>query len=470
MIRNVLTAASALAAAATFAAPAMAQTYPGQAEFRALYQELVEINTTLSSGSCTAAEEAMARRLKAAGYADSDMRILAPADRPKDGALIAVLQGSDPKLKPMLLLAHVDVVEANRADWERDPFKLVEENGSFYARGADDDKAMAASITDAMIRMKKEGFKPRRTIKLALTCGEETHATFNSVEWLLKNHPDALDAEFALNEGGTGFVKDGKRIYLGIQAGEKVYQDFTLTITNPGGHSSQPVKDNAIYRLSAALGRIGAYDFPINLIEATRLHFEKMGPIVGGQLGADMKAALAPTPSPEVIARISQDKGYNSMMRTTCVATQVNAGHAPNALPQRAVANVNCRIIPGEGVEKTRATLTRLIADPDIKIALNGEPGPNIGPPPLTPAFMGPVEQVTEELWPGLPIVPAMSTGGTDSRFLIAAGIPSYGMSGNLREGVSGSHGLNERILVRSLYEGREFMYRVVKLYANARN
>lgn len=459
--------ALAAAAAALAAGSAAAQTYPGQADFRTLYKELVEINTTLSSGSCTAAGEAMAARLKAAGYADSDIRILAPADRPKDGQLIATLQGSDPSLKPILLLAHVDVVEANRADWERDPFTLVEENGYFYARGASDDKAMAASLTDAMIRLKKEGFKPKRSLRLALTCGEETYATFNGVVWLLANHPETLDAEFALNEGGTGLVEGDKRIFLGVQAGEKVYQDYTLTITNPGGHSSQPVKDNAIARLSAALARINAYDFPLNLTEATRLHFEKMSPILGGQMGADMKAVLTANPSADVVARISKDKTYNSMMRTTCVPTQVDAGHAPNALPQRATANVNCRIIPGEGPQATLEVLQRVAADPGVKIEISGKPGPNIGAPPLNARFMQPVEKVAAEMWPSLPIVPAMSTGGTDSRFLIEAGIPSYGLSGNLSEATgSNAHGLNERIRVRSLYEGREFMYRVIKLYA----
>jgi acetylornithine deacetylase/succinyl-diaminopimelate desuccinylase-like protein len=462
-------AVSAAPAAAEGPAPGAAPNYPGQADFRDLYKQLIEINTTASAGSCTDAARAMGARLKAAGYADGDVQLLVPADRPRDGNLIAVLRGTDARAKPMMLLAHIDVVEARRADWERDPFKLVEENGYFYARGASDDKAMAASFTDAMVRYKKEGFKPRRSIKLALTCGEETPDTFNGVSWLLANHRDALDAVFALNEGARGQLEGDRRVYLGIQAGEKVYQDFTLETTNPGGHSSRPVKDNAIYRLSAGLSKLGAYDFPARINEATHLHFERMSAIIGGQAGADMKAAAANPPSAEAIARISRDAGYNSMMRTTCVATMVNAGHAQNALPQRATANVNCRILPDESVDATLATLVKVVDDPAIKITLGGDKSPVSPPPPLSKAITGPAEQVAHEMWPGVPLVPAMSTGATDGRFTNAAGVPTYGLSGMFGESDGGGvHGLNERIRVRSLYEGREYLYRVVKLYANA--
>jgi acetylornithine deacetylase/succinyl-diaminopimelate desuccinylase-like protein len=277
-----------------------------------------------------------------------------------------------------------------------------------------------------------------------------------------------LDAAFALNEGAGGRLDGQRRVYLGIQAGEKVYQDFTLETTNPGGHSSRPVKDNAIYRLSAALSRIGAYDFPVRLNEATRLHFQRMALIQKGPVGADMRALLADPPPPDAVARIARDPGYNSMMRTTCVATMVSAGHAPNALPQRAVANVNCRILPGESVEATMQTLARVAADPAISIQAVGEPSPVSPAPPLSPAITGPAEQVAAELWPGVPLVPAMATGATDGRFLLAAGIPTYGLSGMFGDADGGgAHGLNERIRVRSLYEGREYLYRVVKLYAN---
>jgi acetylornithine deacetylase/succinyl-diaminopimelate desuccinylase-like protein len=473
MIRP-FTAVAALAFAALSASSAAAQSaaappnYPGQAEFRDLYKELIETNTTVSAGSCTVAAQAMAARLKAAGYPDKDMQILIPPGRPKDGNLLAVLHGSDPKARPIMLLAHIDVVEAKREDWVRDPFKLVEENGYFYARGASDDKAMASSFTDAMIRYRKEGFKPKRDIKLALTCGEETPDTFNGAKWLMAEHRADMDAAFALNEGAGGRLDGDKRVYLGIQAGEKVYQDYTLEVTNPGGHSSRPVRDNAIYHLAGGLTKIGLYDFPAHLNEATRLHFGKMSAILGGEMGAQMKAALAnPTP-PDAVAAIARDPGYNSMMRTTCVATMVNAGHALNALPQRATANVNCRILPGEAPEAVMATLAKVMDDPAIKIRLAGEKSPVSPPPPLTRQITGPAEAVGQQMWPGVPLVPAMSTGATDGRFLTAGGVPTYGLSGMFGEADGGGvHGLNERIRVRSLYEGREYLYRVVKLYAD---
>ncbi len=443
--------------------------FPGQAEFHDLYKELIETNTTVSAGSCTRAASQMATHLRSAGYPDSDLQLLIPPNRPQDGNLIAVLHGSDPKAKAILLLAHIDVVEAKREDWRRDPFNLVEEKGYFYARGASDDKAMAASFTDAMIRYRKEGFRPRRNIKLALTCGEETPDTFNGASWLMATHRADMDAAFALNEGAGGRLDGDKRVYLGIQAGEKVYQDYTLEVTNPGGHSSRPIRDNAIYHLAGGLSKIGLYDFPAHLNEATRLHFERMSPILGDGLGADMKAALAQPTPPAAVVAIARDPGYNSMMRTTCVATMVSAGHALNALPQRATANVNCRILPGEAPEAIMAQLAKVMDDPAIKISMAGAKSPVSPPPPLTPQIIGPAETVAGQLWPGVPLVPAMSTGATDGRFLTAGGVPTYGLSGLFGESDGGGvHGLNERIGVRSLYEGREYLYRVVKLYADA--
>ena len=470
MIRRT-TSAAALIAGAALASAAHAQTppRPDQLAFRDLYKELVETNTTLSVGSCTAAAEKMSARLKAVGFADKDVSIIVPPDHPKFGALIANLAGSDPKLKPIMLLAHIDVVEANRADWERDPFTLIEENGYFYARGASDDKAMASVFTDAMVRFKTEGFKPKRGLKLALTCGEETSDTFDGVEWLLKNKRELMDAQFALNEGAGGRLNEkGERQFLGIQAGEKVYQDYTLVTTNPGGHSSRPSKDNAIYHLAGALARLGAYDFPVKINEATRNHFAKMGPIEGGESGAAMSAVAKDPTDAAAIAIVARDPSRNSMMRTTCVATMVNAGHAPNALPQRAQANVNCRILPGEKITDVRDQLVKVFADDKIAVTLVGEPSPTAPPPPLSKEIVGPVEQVAKEMWPGVPLVPTMSTGATDSRFTNAAGIPSYGLSGMFGDpDGNGVHGLNERIRVRSLYEGRDFLYKVVKIYAN---
>lgn len=470
-MRSVLIAAVAVLGAASAAAAAPAKTSgprPDQAAFRDLYKELIETNTTLSSGSCTLASEKLAVRLKAAGYTDREMEVVVPPEQPKQGALVATLAGTDPNLKPILLLAHIDVVEANRADWERDPFTLVEENGFFYARGASDDKSMAAAFADNMIRYKREGLKPKRSLRLALTCGEETPDNFNGVQWLIANRPELLDAEFALNEGAGGQIDaNGRKVFLGIQAGEKVYQDFTLRITNPGGHSSRPVKDNAIVRLSAGLTRIGAYDFPIALNEATRNHYARMADIEGGETGAAMKA-LAADPSDAAAATfLARSPGRNSMMRTTCVPTQVKAGHAPNALPQRAEANVNCRILPGEKVEDVRKALVLAINDPGIAVETVGKPSPVSPPPPLNARVMGPATTVASAMWPGVPIVPAMATGATDGRFLLVAGVPTYGLSGMFSPpGDSGAHGLNERISVQALYEGRDFLYEVVKLYA----
>jgi acetylornithine deacetylase/succinyl-diaminopimelate desuccinylase-like protein len=457
--------------AAALAGPATAQDAglsPDLVRFKGLYKELVETNTTLSVGSCTLAAERMAARLKAAGYPDADIQILVPDDRPKDGNLIAVLRGKDPKAAPLLLLAHVDVVEANRADWVRDPFTLIEEGGYFYARGASDDKAMAAVFVDSMVRYREEGFKPRRDIKLALTCGEETADTFNGVEWLLKNHPDTLKAGLALNEGAGGRLDAaGKPQFLGIQAGEKVYQDFTLEITNPGGHSSRPFKDNAIYRLSNALARLGAYDFPVALNEATRLNFTEVAKLEAPETAAALRAVLTNPGNADAVAQVSRDPSRNSMMRTTCVATMVTAGHAPNALPQRATANVNCRILPGVAVAEVQAQLEQVFADSGIKVTTVGDADPST-PPPLNEAVLAPARKVAATLWPGVPLIPAMATGATDGRFTNAAGTPTYGLSGMFGDpDGGGTHGLNERIRVKSLYDGRTFLHAVAKLYAD---
>lgn len=467
-MRLQLLASASILAAMTLAGGANAAPRPDQLAFRELYKEMVETNTTLSVGSCTLAAEKMAARLKAAGYADGDVEVIVPPEHPKWGALIANLKGSDARLKPIMLLAHLDVVEANRADWVRDPFTLIEEGGYFYARGASDDKGMAAIFTDSMIRYKTEGFKPRRGLKLALTCGEETSDTFDGVEWLLKHRPETMSAEFALNEGAGGRLNEkGERQFLGIQAGEKVYQDFTLVTTNPGGHSSRPIKDNAIYHLSGVISRLGAYDFPIAINEATRNHFAKMGPIEGGDSGAAMSAVAKDATDAAAVATVARDASRNSMMRTTCVATMVNAGHAPNALPQRAQANVNCRILPGETIESVRQQLIKVFANDKVSVTPVGVPSPVSPPPPLTRTIVAPIEKVSAKMWPGVPLVPAMSTGATDGRFTNAAGIPTYGLSGIFGDPDGGGvHGLNERVRVQSLYEGRDFLHEVVKIYA----
>jgi acetylornithine deacetylase/succinyl-diaminopimelate desuccinylase-like protein len=469
---KIRTASGILAAAIalfTAASPAGAPA-SDEAAFRALYKQLVEINTTRSVGSCTEAAEAMRAHLQGAGIPAADMQILAPADRPKDGALIAVLHGRDREAKPILLLAHIDVVEAKREDWSRDPFKLVEENGWMYARGSSDDKAMAAVFTDSVMRYAREGFKPRRDIKLALTCGEETAAVFNSVKWLTQTQPKVLDAEFALNEGAGGELdKNDKPVSLQIQAGEKVYQDFTLEASDVGGHSSRPTKTNPITRLSRGLARLGNYDFPVALNPATRGYFEAQSKLEPPEIAADMRAVLKNPLDEAAIERLwAVNPGWNGSLRTTCVVTEITGGHAPNALPQHASANVNCRILPGVPIPEVQRQLVKVLDDERIGVAPTGDPGNQSPPPPLTPRIMGPVRKIADEIWPGVAIIPTMSTGATDGAYLNAAGVATYGLSGMFHD-VEGSHahGLNERIRVKSLMDGRRFLYEIVKLYAN---
>jgi acetylornithine deacetylase/succinyl-diaminopimelate desuccinylase-like protein len=450
------------------ASSASRPTRAGEQAFRALYKELVEINTTLSEGSCTAAANAMKAHLVRAGYPESDLHVIAPPNQPKHGNLIALLPGTDANLKPLMLLAHLDVVEARREDWIRDPFTLVEEGGYFYARGAADDKSMASIFTDSMVRFRQEGYKPRRGVKLALTCGEETPNTFNGVSYLLEHHRALIDAAFALNEGGGGRMdpKTGAYQYNGIQAGEKLYQDFTLETVNQGGHSARPTPDNAIFQMVQALAKIQVFEFPVEFNEVTRGFFARYGEIVGGAEGADMKAAAA-NGDAAAVTRLKKNPTLNGMLHTTCVPTMIDGGHAFNALPQHVTANVNCRIFPGHEAEEVRQTLIRTIGDAGVKVSFQAEPE-KAGPPPvLTPDIMGPIERLTSELFPGVPVVPAQSSGGTDGRFLTPAGVPTYGVSGSFSDGATNNaHGLNERIRVQSLMESREFLYQLTKMYA----
>jgi acetylornithine deacetylase/succinyl-diaminopimelate desuccinylase-like protein len=447
---------------------ASTQARAGEAEFRALYKELVEINTTLSVGSCTDAAIAMKAHLLAAGYSDAQAQVIAPPDRPKDGNLIALLPGRDPKLKPVLLLAHIDVVEARREDWVRDPFKLVEEDGFFYARGSSDDKAMAAVFTDSMVRFKKGNYRPKRGIKLALTCGEETPNVFNGVKFLVEKHRDLIDAAFALNEGGGGRYdqKTGVYRYVSVLAAEKLYQDFTLSTANQGGHSSRPTPDNAIYQLAHALDKVEAHQFKVEFSDTTRGYFEKFGVIEGGDKGADMIAA-ASTGDAAAIERLKKDPSSNAILRTNCVATQIQGGHAPNALPQHAEANVNCRIFPGHKPQEILQELIAAVGDPGVKVEFHDTPETPGAPPPLSREVMAPIEAVSRDMFPGVAVIPTMSSGATDGRFLTPAGIPTYGVSGMFGDGATGNaHGLNERIRVQTLLEGREFLYRLTKLYS----
>ena len=461
---------SLLFALALFVAAASA-TPPdaGLARFRALYKELVETNTTLSAGDCTLAGQRMAARLRAAGFPESDLHVFVPEGHPKEGGLVAVMHGTNPKLKAILLLAHVDVVEAKREDWQRDPFTLFEEDGYFYARGTNDMKAQAAIWTDLLIRYREEGFKPERALKLALTCGEETNSALNGASWLVNNARDQIDAEFALTEGVDGELDaSGKRIDLQVLAAEKVSQNYNFEVTNKGGHSSRPVPDNAIYHLVRAVDRVSQYEFPVQFNDANRGYFNGMAKIVGGEQGAAMTTILANPHDEAARAILDKNTNWHAMLRTTCVATMLSAGHATNALPQRATANINCRIFPGVTYEEVRAQLEKVANDPAVAVTLGTIRGPISPAAPLTDRILKPVETVAKAMYPGVPVVPTMEPGASDAQFMNPAGIPTYGITGMFQDPDLGNiHGLNERVRVQSVYESRDFLYRLVKLYAN---
>ena len=428
---------------------------------RDIYQQLVEINTTESTGNMTTAAEAMAARLRTAGFPDADIHLLAP--EPRHGNLVARLHGSGAK-KPLLLLAHLDVVEAPRDTWTTDPFKLVEQDGWFYGRGTGDDKAMAAIWIATLIRLKQEHFVPDRDIIVALTSDEET-GDYNGASWLVQNHRDLVNAAYGLNEGGGAASRDGKYLYNGINASEKVYVTFALTVRNKGGHSSVPQKANAIYQLAGALTKLANYDFPLKLNEVTREYFKRLGDIEGGELGADMKA-VAEHEDPAAAARLSQTPAFNARLRTTCVATRLDAGHADNALPQMAKATVNCRVLPGEDPEEVKNTLVRVIDDPAIEISWvdKAKPSP---PSPLSAEVMKAAEQLTKEFW-SVPVVPTMSTGATDSLYFRNAGIPMYGISGLFGDiNENRAHGKDERVGVQQFYDSAQFLYSLVKKLAS---
>jgi acetylornithine deacetylase/succinyl-diaminopimelate desuccinylase-like protein len=458
-------------AMASMASAADSKSRAGEAEFRAVYKELVETNTALSNGSCTLAAERMAARLKSVGL--EQVQIFTAPDHPKEGGLFAVFPGSDPKAKAVLLLAHLDVVEAKREDWTRDPFVLVEENGSFYARGAVDDKAEAAIWVDTLMRYAREKFKPRRPIKIALTCGEETAGAFNGAQWLSQNHRDWLDAEFAINEGAWGEMDaQGQKLVMNVQAGEKAAQNYRLEATNPGGHSSRPRKDNAIYQLAGALSRIEAYEFPAQFTDASRAYFAGMAKIQAGKGNAEVAAAMNamvkdPGDANAIALVSSKDPSWNATVRTTCVATMLEGGHATNALPQRARANINCRIFPGVSGEAVRAQLEKLVANPDVKVTMLEVRGPASPPPPLSSKIMGPLEKLNAQYFPGVPVLPILQAGATDGLYLNGVGIPTYGIEPLFMGPDLGHiHGLNEYVGVQSLLDARAFLYDLVKIYS----
>ena len=435
--------------------------------FRAIYEEMVEIDSSATTGSCTNVVRAAEARLKAAGFSDADMRLVIPEGKPDDGNIVARIRANAATKKGVLLLAHIDVVAANRADWERDPFTLVEENGFFYGRGAADDKAMAAVFLDLMVRLKQERkFKPRRDIVMALTCGEETSNRVNGVDYLLKNHRDLIEAAFAINEGAGGLLsKEGKPLALQVQAGEKVHQVYTLEVTNPGGHSSRPVPDNAIYRLALATQKLAQLSFPIEVTPVVREYFRVTGPLLGGEVGAAMSAVAKDPSDQAALATLTKDPSYNATVHTTCVATQIEGGHAPNALPQRATLTVSCRVMQGTTPERVKELLEQAIDDPQVTVAIVRRRDGS-SPPALTQEIMDPVRAQAAKQWPGVPVAPFMSAGATDGRFLMNAGIPTYGMSGMFAiPSETNAHGLNEKIRVQSLYEGRQFLEGIVRAY-----
>ncbi|HUD98865.1 MAG TPA: M20/M25/M40 family metallo-hydrolase [Bryobacteraceae bacterium] len=437
---------------------------------RDIFRQLIEINTTDSVGNVSAAADAMRQRLLAAGFDPADAQLLGPNDRKQN--LLARLHGTG-AARPLLIIGHLDVVEARREDWTTNPFEFAEKDGYFYGRGTQDMKVSDAALVTTLIRFRQEGYRPDRDIIVALTADEEGGKS-NGVDWLLRNHRDLLDAEFALNfdSGGVTAV-DGKPLDLDIEASEKLYADFQLTATNPGGHSSLPVPDNAIYHIADALSRLERAPFPFELNDVTRAYFERRAALETGQTAADMRAILQSPPSQAAIARLSQDARYNSTIHTTCVATRLNAGHANNALPQLAQANVNCRILPGHSAEEIRQRLIAIFADSKVAVRFvdnaynvtDRAPDKKAFPPILPkPEVLRPLERVTAELWSGIPVIPDMETGASDSIYTIAAGIPTYGVNGvAIDQDDVRAHGKDERVRIAAYYDGVDFCYRYLK-------
>jgi acetylornithine deacetylase/succinyl-diaminopimelate desuccinylase-like protein len=452
--------------AAQSAGQALPRTY-WDSVARSLLKELVEINTQNSDGSTLRAARAMAARLREAGFPDSDVVVLENA--PGKGNLVARLRGKATGKKPLLLLSHIDVVEAKPEDWTLPPYQFVERDGVFYGRGVADDKDEGAIHLAILMRLKAENYVPDRDIVVALTTDEEGGGA-NGVAWLLANHRQLIDAEFAFNEGGGGRLRDTLRISHDVQASEKKVQNFMLEATNPGGHSSVPRRDNAITQLARALTKIGPDIFPVHLNEVTRQYFARLAPLVEKEspdLAAAIRAILRDPKDSVAAALLSQDPRYNSQLRTTCVATMLEGGHARNALPQRARAYVNCRVLPDETPEYVKSVLEKVIADSEVRVIAQGT-ARNSPPSPLTADLMNEIERITREMWPGVPVLPTMSTGATDGLYLRNAGIPTYGVSG-LFYPETFAHGMNERIPARAFYEGLEFMYRLVRAVTGAR-
>jgi acetylornithine deacetylase/succinyl-diaminopimelate desuccinylase-like protein len=424
-----------------------------------IYKEMIESKSGFSTGSTTPIAESVAARLKAAGFPASDIYVGGPAAHKFN---VVVRYHGTGSRKPILLLAHTDVVEAKREDWTVDPFVFLEKDGYYYGRGTTDDKAQAAVWVANLIRYKREGFQPDRDLIVALTADEEGGGPFNGVDWLLKNKRDLIDAAYCLNEGGRGESDGGKRIANDMGLAEKTYADFRLEVRNKGGHSSRPVPDNAIYHLAGALYRLSSFAFPFQLSDVTRAYFQQMAKIEKGTLAQDyVKVSEGSEDAMRRVAAASP--GMNSMLRTTCVATELEGGHAPNALPQLAAANVNCRIFPDDSVENVLATLKKVVADDHVAVTVKVDEG-KAPPSPMDPEIMKAFNQITDTMWPGVVTVPTMAVGASDGRYLREAGIPTYGIQGFFtdRNDVR-AHGRDERMPVKSFYEGQTFLYELVK-------
>ena len=432
-----------------------------------IYKQIVEINTAVTTGNVTTASIALAQRFRDAGIPDADIFVGGPRDEKHN--VVARIRGSDPTRKPILLLAHLDVVEALKADWspDLDPYVFVERDGYYYGRGTADDKAMAAIFVANVFRMKQEGFAPARDIIIALTADEEG-GDANGVEWLLQNHRDKIDAALVINEGGGGVHRGGRPVFNTVQATEKVFANMIVRVKNRGGHSSVPRADNAISSLAAALVRVGRYNFPVQLNEVTREFFTKTALVEGPSMSRAMRALVANPRNADALLVVSAEPRYNSMLRTTCVATMLKGGHAENALPQLAEANVNCRMYPGTTADQVRATLARVINDSTVEVIPQFAARPPEPPTPLLPEVMEPVTRITRELFGEVPVIPTMSTGATDSRFFRQLGIPAFGVSGIFSDPAvdARAHGRDERMRAKSFFEGQEFLYRLTKALA----
>jgi acetylornithine deacetylase/succinyl-diaminopimelate desuccinylase-like protein len=470
-IRTVAAVVAVACATFVFGAAAAADRQDPHQLARSLFQQLIEIKTTESGVGSTPAAEAMAQRLREGGFAAEDVQVVGPGGRKQN--LVARLKGTGRK-RPVLLIGHLDVVEARREEWTVDPFVFLEKDGYFYGRGTQDMKDGVAIMVTTLLRYRAEGYRPDRDIILALTADEEG-GTANGVDWLLKNRRDLVDAEFVLNHDGGGvMLENGRAVQVDLTASEKGYADFNLTVTNPGGHSSAPPRENAIYTLARALDRIADHDFAFELNNVTRAYFEHVAKRTDSARAGVIRGVLQTPPDAEAVKQLSEDPIDNAIVRTTCVATRLDGGHANNALPQTARANVNCRILPGHSPEEVRQELVQVVADAAVKVRYYNflteqldETAPNVrgyAPPPLRPDVVKPLEKIAAKMWPGAPVVPSMAVGASDSIYTNAAGLPTYMVSGSaLARDDFRAHGQDERLGVQAFYNGVDFFYDYLK-------